>query len=194
MERRRRLRNVFAITTAELLPHRLNHFPLARLRFQGSRHVFAEFAQAIAATALTRRGRIDHHALAGQVIGERVALGPRTRKSAHGRCLRNRCLGRKLIFRGACVQLFKGQRQLINQPRRTLRSLPVNLSLQLGDPQLLLGDQCHVFGRPGPRDHQYRSHLEGPGTFDEQRVFQRIDVIRHSVTISVHTTRESQIL
>ena len=95
-------------------PDRLDHFPPTGLRFQGSRHVFAEFAQAVAATALTRRRRIDHHTLARKVIGECVALGTLARKSAHRRCLGDRCLRRKLIFRGACLQLFKCQRQLIN--------------------------------------------------------------------------------
>jgi hypothetical protein len=62
------------IKTGELLPHRLDHFSPTELRLHGSRHVFAEFAQAIAATALTRGGWIDCHTLARKVIGECVAL------------------------------------------------------------------------------------------------------------------------
>src|SRR3954465_80919 len=46
-----------------------------------------EFAQAIAAAAFTRHRRIDHHALAGKMIGERIAFGTRARKSAHARRL-----------------------------------------------------------------------------------------------------------
>ena len=186
MERRRRLRDLLAVATGELLPHRLDHFPPARLRLQGSRHILAELAQAVAATAFTRRRRIDHHTLAGKMIGECVALGTLARKSAHRRCLGDRCLRRKLIFRSACLQLFKCQRQLINQTRRALRSLPVDLALQLGNPQLLLGDQCHVFGRLGPRDRQLRGNLHSPGALDDQRLFQRGYVIGKSGAISIH--------
>src|SRR4051794_5282046 len=75
MERRWRLGDLLAVAAAELLPHRLDHFPPTGLCLQGSGHILAELAQAIAATALTRRRRIDHHTLAGKVIGERVALG-----------------------------------------------------------------------------------------------------------------------
>jgi hypothetical protein len=83
---------------------------------------------------------------------------------------------------------------MIDQARRALRSLSIDLALQLGDPQLLLGDQCHVFGRLGPCDHQFRGHLQGSGALNEQRIFQRIDVIRQSVAINIHATRESQIM
>src|SRR5258708_22028130 len=83
MERCWRLADLLAVAARELLAHRLDHFPLARHRFQRPGHVFAELAQAIAAAAFTRRWRIDHHALAGKMIGERVAFGARARKSAH---------------------------------------------------------------------------------------------------------------
>src|ERR1700676_1544971 len=85
MEWRRRLADLLAVPAGELLPHRLDHFPLTGRRFQRSGHVFAELAQAIAATALTRRRRIDHHPLAGKVIRECVALGTLACKSAHRR-------------------------------------------------------------------------------------------------------------
>src|ERR1035441_5674632 len=98
MERRRRLRDLLAVAAGELLPHRLDHFPPTGLRFQGSRPVFAEFARAIAATALTRRRRIDHYTLAGKVIGECVAPGTLARKSAHRRCLGDRCLRREFVL------------------------------------------------------------------------------------------------
>ena len=90
MERRRCLRDLLTVAAGELLPDRLDHLPTTRLRFQGSRHVFAELAQTIAATALTRRRRFDHHTLAGKVIGESVALGTPARKTAHRRCLGDR--------------------------------------------------------------------------------------------------------
>ena len=52
MERRRRLADLLAVAAGELLPHRLDHLPLTRQRFQRPRHVLAELAQAIAAAAL----------------------------------------------------------------------------------------------------------------------------------------------
>ena len=48
------------------------------------------------------------------------------------------------------------ERQLIDQPRRALRPLPVDLTLQLGDPQFLRGDQRHVFRRLRANDRQFR--------------------------------------
>jgi hypothetical protein len=74
MERRRRLADLFAVAAAELLPYRLDHFPLARYHFQCSRHVLAELAQAVAAAALASCRRIDHHSLPWEVLGERLAF------------------------------------------------------------------------------------------------------------------------
>jgi hypothetical protein len=140
MEWRRRLRDLLTVATGELLPHGLDHLPLPGDRFQRAGHILAKFAQAMAATALTRRRCLDHHALAGKMIGERIALETLARKSVHSRCLGNRFLGRELIFSGAGFQLFERERELINQARRAFRSLSVDLTLQFGDPQLLLGD------------------------------------------------------
>src|SRR6202011_1943110 len=74
MERRRRLADLLAVPAAELLPRRLDHFPPPGRRFERPGRVFAELAQAIAAAALARRRRIDPHALAGKMIGERIAF------------------------------------------------------------------------------------------------------------------------
>jgi len=119
MERCRRLADLLAVAARELFAHRLDHFPLARHRFQRPGHVFAELAQAIAAAAFTRRWRIDHHALAGKMIGERIAFGARARKSANSRRPGDGFLGRKFVFGGAGFQLFERQRQLVDQARRT---------------------------------------------------------------------------
>src|SRR5579872_518035 len=75
MERRWRLADLLAVTAGELLPHRLDHLPLARHHFQRPRHVLAELAQAIAAAALASGRRIDHHPFPWKVLGERLALG-----------------------------------------------------------------------------------------------------------------------
>src|SRR5256885_17129765 len=82
MERSRRLADLLAVATRELLPHRLDHLPLARHRFQRPGHVFTEFAQAIATAAFTRHRRIDHHAPAGKMVGARIAFWARVRLCA----------------------------------------------------------------------------------------------------------------
>jgi len=134
MEWRRRLTDLLTVTARELLPHRLNYFPLTRHRFQRPGHVFAEFAQAVAAAALTSRRRIDHHSLAWQMLGERLALGALARKSAHCRRPGHSPFGCQLIFSSVGLQLFERQRQLLDQARRTLRPLSVDLTLEFGDP------------------------------------------------------------
>ena len=65
---------------------------------QRSGHVLAEFAQTVSATAFASRRRIDHHALAGKVVGECVALGTLAReRGARGRFGDGR-FRRKFVF------------------------------------------------------------------------------------------------
>ena len=189
MERCRRLADLLAVAAAELLAHRLDHFPLARHRFQRPGHVFAELAQAIAAAAFTRRWRIDHHALAGKMIGERIAFGARARKSAHSRRPGDGFLGRKLVFGGAGFQLFERQRQLVDQARRAFRSLPVDLALELGDPQLLLGNQRTVFRRLRTGDRKLRCDIQSLRALGRQRLFQSGYVVGKSVASRVHANQ-----
>jgi len=156
MERRRRLADLLAVPAGELLPHRLDHFPLTRLRLQRARDIFAELAQARASTTFARCRRINHHALTRQVIGERIALGAPARKSADigrpGDCL----FRRQFVFCRARFQLFEHERQLIDQPRRAFRFLAVNLTLQFRDPQRLLRDQRRIFRSLRARHRQLR--------------------------------------
>src|ERR1700681_2773172 len=58
MERRWCLRDLLTVTAGEFLAHRLDHLPLARLGFECSRHVLAEFAQTVSTTAIAHRRRI----------------------------------------------------------------------------------------------------------------------------------------
>jgi len=170
----------------ELLPHGLDHLPLARLCFQRPGHILAEFAQAIAAAAFACRRRIDHNPLTGKVIGERVALGALARKSGDRRRLGDRLLRRQFVFRGAGFQLLERERQLLDQTRRSFRSFPVYLALQLVDPPLLLGDQRHVFRRLGAGDREFGRGLQSLRARDDQRRSQRVDVIGKSVVSRVH--------
>ena len=114
MERRGRLGDLLAVAAGELFAHRLDHLPPTRLRLQRPRHILAELAQAIAAAAFAGRRRIDHHALAGKMVGERIAFGARARKSAHNCRPGDGFLGRKFVFGGAGFQLFEGQSQLVD--------------------------------------------------------------------------------
>lgn len=116
MERRRRLTDLLAVTTGELLPHRLDHLPLPRDHFQRLRHILAELAQVVAATARTHHRPIDHHPLARQMRREGLALGGALAcKSTHRRRLRYGSFRRKLILGGIGFEIFERQRQLINQ-------------------------------------------------------------------------------
>ena len=84
------------------------------------------------------------------------------------------------------LQFLECERQLVDQPRRAFRALPVDLALQLGDPQLLLGDQRHVFGRLGSRDRQFRGDFQSVRAGDHQRRLQGGDIVGKSVTSGVH--------
>ena len=120
------------------------------------------------------------------MVGERIALGALARKSAHRRRPGDGLFRRQFVFGGAGFQLFERQRQLVDQPRRALRSLPVDLALQLGDPQLLLGDQRTVFRRFRAGDRQLRCDLQRLRALDRQRRFQGGDVVGKSVASSIH--------
>ena len=172
VERRRRLADLLAVPAGKLLPHGLDHLPLTGYRFQRARHVLAKFAQTIAATACTRCWRIDHHALAGQMVRECIALGALARKSTYRGYLGDRLLRRKFIFLCTGLELFECERQLIDQPRRTFRSPSIDLTLQHGNPQFLLGNQGCIFGRFRARHHQ--------------RLFQGSDVIGNGLGRSIH--------
>ena len=147
MEWRRCLADFLAVPAGELLPHRLDHLPLTRHRFQRPGYVFAELAQTIAAAAFARRRRIDHHPLARKVVWERVALSAIARKSDKCRCFGDCLLRRQFVFRRVRFQFFEGKRQLIDQPRRAFRFLAVNLALELRYPQGLPHNQRVVLRR-----------------------------------------------
>jgi hypothetical protein len=85
------------------------------------------------------------------------------------------------------------QRQLIDEPVRSLRTGAIDLALELRDPQLLLRDQGQVFGRLGPRHRQFRgpgvafrNHLPHLCALDRQGRFQRVDVVRQGCKSGVH--------
>ena len=172
MERRRRLRDLLALPAGELLANRLDHLPLTGRRFQRARHILAEFAQAAAPAAFACRRRVDHHALAGKMVGERIAIRTFARKSGDRGGSGDSLFGRKLVFCRAGFQLFEGERQLVDKPRRALRPLPVDLTLQFRDPKLLLRDQRHIFRSFRAGDRQFRGDFQALGLRNGQRRFQ----------------------
>jgi hypothetical protein len=99
----------------------------------------------------------------------------------------------KFVFGGARFQLFELQCQLIDESVRALRTRAVDLPFELGDPQLLMGDQGHVCGRLGPRHRKLRGtnvafgeRFPHPGALDHERCLQRVDVVRQGGKIGVH--------
>ena len=189
MERRRRLADLVAIPAGELLPHRLDHFPLAGLRLQRPGHVLAKLAQTLAPAAFAGRRRIDHDAFARKVIGERVALGSLAREPGDMGRLGGRRFRRDLVFGRAGFQFLECERQLIDQAARAFRALSVDLALQLGDPQLPLGDQRHVLGRLGASDRQFGGDLQVLGFGRRQRRLEGGDFFGVSVASGVHETK-----
>jgi hypothetical protein len=68
------------------------------------------------------------------------------------------------------LQLLELARQLLDQPRRPLRPLSVDLTLELGDPQLLRGDQSHVLRGFRQCDRQFRRRFQTPRTLSDECV------------------------
>lgn len=87
-----------------------DHLPLARYYFQCPRHVLAKLAQTVAAAALARRRRVDHHPLAWQMLREGLALAALARKSVHCGRLGDSPFRRQFVFDCGSSQLFKRQR------------------------------------------------------------------------------------
>jgi hypothetical protein len=189
MERRRRLADLFADPAGELLPHCLDHLPPPRRRLQRPRHVLAELAQAIAAAAGAGGRRVDHYPLAWRIIRERVALGASAGEGAHRGRLRGGLLRHQFVFGGAGRQLLELLRQLVDQPRRPFRPLPVDLALEPGDLQLLRGDQRHVFRGFRPRDREFRRDFQMPGALGDQRRLQGGDVVGKRLGSRIHATK-----
>ena len=103
--------------------------------------------------------------------------------------LGDRRFRRDFVFGRAGFQFLERERQLIDQTRRAFRALPVDLALQLGDPQLLLGDQRHVFRRLGAGDRQFGGDLQVLGFSRRQRRLQGGDFFGESVASGVHETK-----
>jgi len=147
-ERRRRLRDLLAAPAGELLPHRLDHLPLPRHHLQRLADVLAQLREIVGPAARAAHGGGDHHALARQVLGERLARRPTALVRCHQRIpARLRC--GFLVFGGPRLQVLQLQLQLVEQPRLVLRARAVQLTPQLLDRQLQVRDQSLAGGVDG---------------------------------------------
>src|SRR5215831_1141894 len=76
MERRRRLRNRFALPAGKPFANRLDHFPLAGDDFERLGDVLAKLRKFRRTTAWAALRRRDHDPLAWQMLGKRFARRP----------------------------------------------------------------------------------------------------------------------
>ena len=139
VKRCRRLGDLLARAAGELLAHGLDDFPLPRHHLQRLRDRLAEFDEPAAATGTGGRTG-DHHALAWQMCRKRrphrLSAGKRTYRCALG------WRGGDCILGRARRRLLELQLQLVEQLATAFGGLPVLLAPQLGDLQLVIGDQC----------------------------------------------------
>ena len=121
------------------------------------------------------------------MFGERLARGALAGERRHCRGLRRRPLGGDLVLGGCALQFLELQLDLIEQPRRPLRTRAIELARQLLDLQLLMRDQRLVVGGLGSGNRKFGLHPRGPGRFGDQRRLQRVDVIGE-ITARIHAT------
>src|SRR5690606_3790755 len=76
MEGRRWLADLLAVPAGDLLTHRLDDLPAARDHLQRLGDVFPDPAQPGAPAGWAGAGRGNDHALAGQMLGKRLARWP----------------------------------------------------------------------------------------------------------------------
>ena len=153
MERRWRLADLLASPAGELLPHRLDHLPLARDDLQRIGDILTHLYDAVRATARTAGRCLDHHTLARQMFGEGFAHGLAPREGAHsaGLVRRPSLFNRHCILGRRCFQFLKLQFQLIDQTCAALGGDAVPVTAQLGDFQLQLLDHRICAGCQGAR-------------------------------------------
>src|SRR6266540_2751568 len=92
----RRLADLLAGATGELLAYMLDHLPLAGNDLQRLAHIFADLAQIVAAAARAARRRGMDYALARQMLRQRAALGLAPFKTSDRNLLPRRRLSRHL--------------------------------------------------------------------------------------------------
>ncbi len=171
MERCGGLQDLLAVPAGELLAYRLDHLPAARDHLQRLGDVLAQLGKPIRAATATDLRRRNHHALARQMLRERLARWPPASERLDCRGLRGCLFGGELVLARARLQLLELQLQLVEQARLALRALAVDLAPQLLDHQFQGGDD-----RLGVRGLGHR--LLGPRLGDRKGGAQGLDIGR----------------
>ena len=112
------------------------------------------------------------------MLGEGLACRALAGKRHHIRGLGHGALGGDLVLARRTLEFFERQLDLIEQPHRAFRALPVERARQLRDLQLLMGNHGLVVGSLGLGHRQFRFDSGGPVTLGGQRRLQRVDIVR----------------
>ena len=129
-------------------------FPMRRHALKRFSRVFAELADAVAATMAARAWSAMHHALAGQMGWQGAARGLFSFCIDRRRGLRGDH-GRGLGLRGACDQFIELQFQLIEKPRSLFRRCAEGIAPQFRNRQFQLCNLAVKIDRTGiGRDQQ----------------------------------------
>ena len=181
VERRRRLGDGLARPAGELLPHGLDHLPLARDHFERLGDVLAQLDE-LAAAARAGARRRDDDPLARQMRRQRGAYRllafealDRDRGS-----LRGGGFGGQFVLGRRRFQLLELELQLIEMAG-ALGGLPELVALVLGDHQLEMSDHRLGARRPGLGQLARRA-------LGRERRLQRFDVVGNRIRERRHAT------
>ncbi len=122
------------------------------------------------------------------MFGEWLARGALACERRHRRGLRHRPLGGDLVLGGCALQLLELQLDLIEKPRRPLRTGAIELAGQLLDLQLLMRNQRLVVGGLGAGHRQLGFGLCCPGLLSDEGCLQRVDVVRRCAKFRIHVS------
>jgi hypothetical protein len=140
MERCRRLIDLLAVAAGELLPDRLDHLPLPGDHLQRLGDVLAHLDDARGAAAGAGRRRLDHHPLARQMRGKRLASRTAALEGGHGGGAGRGPFGGDLVLGGGGFKLFELEFHLLDQPGAAFGAVAVLIAPQPGDLQLEMRD------------------------------------------------------
>ena len=87
------------------------------------------------------------------------------------------------------LRIAKLERQVYGQRSERSARLIDQLALELGDPELLRGDQRHVLGGFRPRHRQLRRHFQPPRALGGERRLQGGDVVGKRLRSGMHATQ-----
>ena len=97
----------------------------------------------------------------------------------HQRRPGNRHLGRQFLFGRRRLRVLEGEFGLLDEPLAPLGLLAPHLVLQLGDDELLVGDQSLVFGGHGPGDGEVGNQPVALGDKSRNLLLRKPNLLRH---------------